>query len=150
MSWDLIMPGRELLTEGGLRTRGFHLAAVTHCELPPASSLFGFFLNRQHNYGAGTTVTGNAVIASQTFLQYYISSTGHVYTGPVISTTFIHQADHMYREEYVEDDEEPPLLLYSCPSHSVWLWWDCSGAVSVGRGLYMSPVPSWTAAFKGL
>lgn len=25
--------------------------------------------------------------------------------------------DHMYIEEYIEEDEEPPLLLYSCPSH---------------------------------
>lgn len=56
----------------------------------------------------------------------------------------------MYIEEYIEEDEEPPLLLYSCPSHGVWLWWDCSGAVSVRRKMCVSAVPSWTAAFKGM
>jgi len=33
--------------------------------------------------------------------------------------TFFHcvsPADHMYIEEYIEEDEEPPLLLGSCPS----------------------------------
>ncbi|KAK7883266.1 hypothetical protein WMY93_029440 [Mugilogobius chulae] len=54
-------------------------------------------------------------------------------TNSMIFTTFIHQADHMYIEEYIEDDEEPPLLLYSCPSHGVWLWRGCSSAVSPSK-----------------
>ncbi|KAG7226006.1 hypothetical protein INR49_018614 [Caranx melampygus] len=57
---------------------------------------------------------------------------------------------HMYIEEYIEEDEEPPLLLSSCPSHGVWLWWDCSSAVSVGGRVCVSAVPCRRGAFQGL
>lgn len=95
--------------------------------------------------------------------------------------------DHMYIEEYIEEDEEPPLLLRSCPSHGkyvllcacktydvcsfqgegvidiegifnvcvcvcppgVWLWWDCSSAVSVGGRVCVSAMPCWPGAFEG-
>lgn len=30
-------------------------------------------------------------------------------------------ADHMYIEEYIEEDEEPPLLLSSRPSHGKYV-----------------------------
>ncbi|CAB1422748.1 unnamed protein product [Pleuronectes platessa] len=68
----------------------------------------------------------------------------------LISTIFIHQADHMYIEEYIEEDEEPPLLLSSRPSHGVWLWLDCSSAASEGRRVCMSAMPCRRGALQGL
>lgn len=91
--------------------------------------------------------------------------------------------------EYIEEDEEPPLQLSSCPSHGncmqkkkkvwcklhelgrvhpillkpsadpwacvcvclagVWLWGDCSSAVSVGGRMRVSAMPCWPGAFHG-
>ncbi|TKS81111.1 Tumor necrosis factor receptor superfamily member 19L [Collichthys lucidus] len=41
--------------------------------------------------------------------------------------------DHMYIEEYIEEDEEPPLLLSSCPSHGKYACL-CSDRVVLGCG----------------
>lgn len=35
-----------------------------------------------------------------------------------------------------------------CPK-GVWLWWDCSSAVSVGGRVCVSAVPCWPGAFQG-
>lgn len=37
----------------------------------------------------------------------------------------------MYIEEYIEEDEEPPLLLSSCPSHGKFFY------VCVHAGLHL-------------
>lgn len=53
-------------------------------------------------------------------------------------------ADHMYIEEYIEEDEEPPLLLSSCPSHGehVCLCRDkmaCTSGMKPSSALVCSP-----------
>lgn len=45
---------------------------------------------------------------------------------PSSSLSSLSSSDHMYIEEYIEEDEEPPLLLSSCPSHGKYACL-CSG-----------------------
>lgn len=37
----------------------------------------------------------------------------------------------MYIDEYIEDDEEPPLLLCSCPSHSKCVYLSLKSSLDV-------------------
>ncbi|KAI9526313.1 hypothetical protein NQZ68_040564, partial [Dissostichus eleginoides] len=99
----------------------------------------------------GTSLTGFVVSSSLSLITPANSTTSdNARLQTLISTRFNHQTDHMNIEEYFEDDEEPPLLLSSCPSHGVWLYWDCSSAVSVGGRMCVSAMPCRPGAFQGL